>query len=121
MPGNKYDGASSMYNIAKDKWTVGPTMSVPRWKHSCCILGDILYAIAGNDQRNLATRSIESVNALDLMNGKKVKAWRLHDIYTTNNLYFESRESPLVAPINETSIVIMGGSPHYDTISIYNV
>ena len=49
MPGNKYDGASSMYNIKKNKWTICPTMSFPRWKLSCCILGDRLYAIAGND------------------------------------------------------------------------
>ena len=40
-------GDTSMYHIENDTWCLGPSMATPRWAHSCCTLGNYLYAIGG--------------------------------------------------------------------------
>ena len=49
MPSYDYrDGATSMYNIERDQWTEGPYLvNKNRGGHSCCTLGNWLYAVSG--------------------------------------------------------------------------
>ena len=61
------DGATSMYSIRRDKWTEGPTMVVPRANHSCCILSNMLYAVAGNNEDG----NLKSIEKLDVSKSKK--------------------------------------------------
>lgn len=64
MKENKFDGATSMYNIENDKWELGPNMKTPRFAHSCCTLGGKLYAIGGfNEEHTIITNSIEQLDA----------------------------------------------------------
>ena len=93
-------------------------MLKPRSMHSCCILGDMLYAIAGLDNRGY-TNSIEVVNAFQwTTQGAGTVQWREINF---DEATFKPRQSPIVAAIDKENIVIVGGMPVFSEVSTFNV
>ena len=90
-------------------------MITARKFHSCCALGDMLYAICGYNGRTYLN-SIEVVDAAKLM---KQEATQWNKININGSL--PPRYWALVTAIDDDNIVILGGLPAYTNIDIFNV
>ena len=60
--------AVQVYHVDKDEWSPCPNLSITRFNHSSCILGDKLY-VSGGLVKIYETDSIEVADCTKLIDG----------------------------------------------------
>ena len=74
-----------------------------RFMHSCCTLGDIIYAVGGRDPRG------HPLSEIEMISGSNPVEWTLIEIQ-----HSIQRVRPLVAPIGPDQILIFGCGERLD-------
>lgn len=106
------------YDIQNDSWSRAPALSKPRVGHASCTLNDMIYVFCGgvvnpDDNDDIGEpnpdNSIEFLNARALINGTAQVTWQLVQLAEPNSSPLSARFLPVVAPLNSTEIVILGG------------
>eukprot|EP00354_Favella_ehrenbergii_P004568 CAMPEP_0170458228 /NCGR_PEP_ID=MMETSP0123-20130129/5256_1 /TAXON_ID=182087 /ORGANISM="Favella ehrenbergii, Strain Fehren 1" /LENGTH=100 /DNA_ID=CAMNT_0010722283 /DNA_START=508 /DNA_END=810 /DNA_ORIENTATION=- len=64
------------YDVARQRWNRAPGLNVVRGHHSSTALGSRVYAFFGQTTNGSKLDSIETLNALDHINGKNT-SWEL--------------------------------------------
>ena len=118
MQGDEIDGFTQVYDISNDSWTECPVMMVPRLQHSCCTLGDMVYAFCGYDGQQYLS-SIEELNAQRWINQQEDENIEWQQLLPSKEI--QPRYSPLVTPIDSDKIIILGGVFAEGSISIFEV
>lgn len=94
------------FSIKSGRFTSGPMLRHARYGASSCVLNGKLYAVAGGDGSEL----LSSIEQLDIENNKR--NWKLIDLPAP----FTPRLELMVSPLNETQLLIAGGSKNKDAI-----
>ena len=118
-------GSVSRYNIDKDQWERGtPKLNVPRSFAAACSIGDNMYTFAGVDSDNKYLNSVEMMANVSTVatSGRKKKAWENipafggvvlaradWELIKPPKEVFTPRRNPLVVPLNQNEIAILGG------------
>lgn len=89
-----------VYSLQANSWSKGPNLKVARHVHGSTILNEKLYVFAGMDETDQCINSLEvlELNAVS-------KAWTLLVLEI-----IPARACPLICPINEKELLIMGGT-----------
>ena len=82
-------------------------MNTPRRSHSGCSLNDSVYVFCGYNKTNEWLNSIERLNANYFVNAGTDSQWIA---ITVASGMIKARSNPIVAPMGEREIVILGGS-----------
>lgn len=100
---------SEMFSIETGMWCEAPSLRKPRQLHSSTSFGEMIYVFCGVDgssgRKNYLT-SIEYLSAREHVFGIGCQLWRLIELGKEN---LTPRCNPLVAPFNDTQILIAGG------------
>ena len=116
------------YDIKQNLWDASPNLlnTARKW-HSTCVLGEsMVYVFFGRRLNNSTVRSIESWNAREhLINGTNNVCWnhiKLHE-YERKSLLnaVPWRQNPNIAPLNDTQIMIYGGSDGKNLFKTANI
>ena len=96
------------YDIKKDVWSRVPSLNEERMNHSSCVLDDkLIYTFCGYNSSNLAISSIECFKALEYLKGKRKEKWV--EVELKSKLKIPARLDPIVCPLSETEIAVLGG------------
>ena len=100
-----YLSTVSYYDIAGNTWKgLTAKLNIARYCHSACTLNGIVYVFCGYDGRDYLN-SIEMISESSLL-ANATTLWQL--INVAENI-LTKRETPAVAPLNDTEIAILGG------------
>ena len=94
------------YDVERVVWKRAPDLNIARAAHSGCSLGEKTYVFCGATNGRKAINSIESLNAEELIAGSSRLEWNLIEVPVET---LAPRWGLIIAPINETEIVVMGG------------
>lgn len=116
----------SRYNILNDKWEPGtPKLSVGRHLAAACSLGDSIFTFAGVNARNKYLNSVEMLKVPRNCNYGVAwyeASWELIQLPKTE---FAPRRNPVVIPLNDSEIAILGGCGENDKdlsdVVVFNV
>lgn len=97
-----------LYCVETDTWQVGPKMPLERFNMGACILGGYLYISCGFSKGSPLSDIIR-FNVRTFIGKKKIGYW---DSLWHRRWRLTPRESPIMLPLNDTQILIMGGQ-HY--------
>ena len=95
---DEYADSCLRYDIMSDEWTDIPSLNVARKRSGSCHLNGRIYAFAGKGESDL--NSIEM-----LITDPMASSWKLIQAPKL----FSPRTCPIVAPLNQEEIVIIGG------------
>ena len=96
----------SSHNLNTNTWSVNLSqLNIVRYRASACILAGNAYVFAGKYRGDWYLNSIEKI-AVDSLFSNGPDPWTLIDI--PQNV-FTPRFNPVVAPLNDTEIAILGG------------
>lgn len=100
--------SAEKYDVKRDVWTTAPSLCEPRMSHSSCALDDrFIYTFGGYNGKTLTLGSIERLRALDYLRGRKKERWTQVELKTKQRI--SSRMDPVVCPVSETEIAVLGG------------
>ena len=107
-----------MYSITTNVWSSAPILNEARNSHSSCVLDGKIFAFCGSStqDKNRQLPSMEILDAQAVVNGIENVEWLLISL-TQMNANFEPRSHPLVAPVSDDEIVILGG---FKTSKVYS-
>ena len=74
-----------------------------RFMHSCCVLGDKIYAVGGRDPRG------QPLSEIEMIEGSNPVEWTLIEIQ-----HAVERVRPMVAPLGPNQILIFGCGERLD-------
>lgn len=101
-------GLVSAYSVTENEWLDLPALNIERESHSSCCLASNLFVFGGHDGRSI----MHAVEILKLATADEILPW----VLLQNNGSFEPRQSCLVCPIDDHSILLAGG---FDSDIIY--
>ena len=108
-----------IYDIENDEWKMGPRMIRGRQSHSSCSEGDYVYVCGGQDS-SAYLNSIERFNVTKYVEHGLEQAWQLLELKQGGlGLWstFSGRCQPLMAPLAESQILILGGRELFGFLS----
>ena len=94
-------GLVSSYSVTENEWLDLPDLNLERESHSACCLGSTLFVFGGHDGQSI----MNSVEILKLATADEILPWAL----LQSEGSFEPRQSCLVCPIDDHSILLAGG------------
>ena len=93
------------YDCTYDRWDILSELNVARYSHSSCILGMMVYVLAGLDESDLKINSIEKLANIEGPVPSAMSPWQL----IQPNESFQPRSNSVSCSWNEREIVILGG------------
>eukprot|EP01084_Bolivina_argentea_P227682 384555_1 len=108
---DKYNSNFYIYNISKNSWSTGPGVNIGRSYHSCNVVGNEVYVIAGIDYGS-GTDPLSSIEYLifDQVNGI-LDGWK-----TMEQTLYNARANHR-SVIFSLNIYVIGGAWHGNTLS----
>ena len=89
-------------------------MEKKRWKHSCCVLGNKIYAIQGLSASVASNhKSIEWIDASDVIRNLRTEninpIWSIIEVNQNQYSYSKRARKHLVVPVGSNEMLIFGG------------
>ena len=108
----------SRYNIAEDQWELGtPDLNVGRVFASACSIRDSVFVFAGINKSTY-------LNSVERLKVPQIYIGAVWELISLPEEVFASRLFPVVVPLNESDIAVLGGKDskvfHKDVV-VYNV
>ena len=96
-----------MYDIKEGRWyNEMPCLLIGRSNHSSCCLGNYLYVCGGYSKNRSFMLDIEYLR-LDVLD--KTSRWQQTKPVVYSHMMNYASLNPLMAPISETEILVLGG------------